>query len=70
VIILPGLLGALFAYHMWRIRKDGGLARADHVATLSEKQPEAPGKSKTYTLLGVARGTARPSGRRAWRPAT
>src|SRR5512137_1998492 len=58
VILLPGLLGALFAYHMWRIRKDGGLARVDRAATLREKATEEPVKTKTYTLLGVARGTA------------
>jgi quinol-cytochrome oxidoreductase complex cytochrome b subunit len=58
VIVLPGVLGGLFAYHMWRIRKDGGLARVDRVATLREKQAEEPVKTKTYTLLGVARGTA------------
>lgn len=58
VILLPGLLGALFAYHMWRVRKDGGLARVDRVATLREKAAEEPGATKTYTLLGVARGTA------------
>ena len=58
MILLPGLLGALFAYHMWRIRKDGGLARVDGVATLREKAAEEPVRTKTYTLLGVARGTA------------
>jgi len=58
VILLPGALGALFAYHMWRIRKDGGLARVDRVATLREKEAEEPVRTKTYTLLGVARGTA------------
>jgi quinol-cytochrome oxidoreductase complex cytochrome b subunit len=58
VILLPGVLGALFAYHMWRIRKDGGLARVDRVATLREKVADEPAKTKTYTLLGVARGTA------------
>jgi quinol-cytochrome oxidoreductase complex cytochrome b subunit len=58
VIILPGLLGALFGYHMWRVRKDGGLARVDRVATLREKAAEEPARTKTYTLLGVARGTA------------
>jgi quinol-cytochrome oxidoreductase complex cytochrome b subunit len=58
VILLPGLLGALFAYHMWRIRKDGGLARVDGVATLREKAAEEPVRTKTYSLLGVARGTA------------
>jgi len=29
VLVLPSILGVLFAYHMWRIRKDGGLAAAD-----------------------------------------
>jgi quinol-cytochrome oxidoreductase complex cytochrome b subunit len=58
VIFLPAVLGALFAYHMWRVRKDGGLARADAVATLREKATDEPVRTKTYTLLGVARGTA------------
>ncbi len=56
VILLPGALAALFAYHMWRIRKDGGLACADRAATLPAAV-EAPARTKTYTLLGVARGT-------------
>src|SRR5262249_36756931 len=51
-------LGALFAYHMWRVRKDGGLARVDREALLREARAEAPTPTKTYTLLGVARGTA------------
>ncbi len=58
IIVLPGLLGFLFAYHMWRVRKDGGLARADRRALLAEAALEPPTPSKTYTLLGVARGTA------------
>jgi quinol-cytochrome oxidoreductase complex cytochrome b subunit len=57
IIALPGLLGILFVYHMWRIRKDGGLARADREALLEKPVEAAPGPSKTYTLLGVARGT-------------
>jgi quinol-cytochrome oxidoreductase complex cytochrome b subunit len=57
VILLPALLGALFLYHMWRIRKDGGLARADRVLRLTEKAETPPSRSKTYTLLGIARGT-------------
>jgi quinol-cytochrome oxidoreductase complex cytochrome b subunit len=57
VILLPGALAVLFAYHMWRIRKDGGLACADGAAALpaAREVPAAP--TKTYTLLGVARGT-------------
>lgn len=60
VIVLPGGLGLLFAYHMWRVRKDAGLARADRDGVL--EAPKAPPPidtaTKTYTLLGVARGTA------------
>jgi quinol-cytochrome oxidoreductase complex cytochrome b subunit len=58
IVVLPGILGVLFAYHMWRVRKDGGLARVDRVAGLREKVAEDASRSKTYTLLGVARGTA------------
>jgi quinol-cytochrome oxidoreductase complex cytochrome b subunit len=43
---------------MWRIRKDGGLARADSAAVLDAARDTAPVSSKTYTLLGVARGTS------------
>jgi quinol-cytochrome oxidoreductase complex cytochrome b subunit len=58
VIVLPGFLGLLFAYHMWRVRKDGGLARADRSARLASPAAVPPVPTKTYTLLGVARGTA------------
>jgi quinol-cytochrome oxidoreductase complex cytochrome b subunit len=57
VIVLPGFLGVLFAYHMWRVRKDGGLARADRAERLPSPAATTPA-TKTYTLLGVARGTA------------
>jgi quinol-cytochrome oxidoreductase complex cytochrome b subunit len=55
IIFLPGALGLLFAYHMWRIRKDGGLAKSDAVAVTAARET-APVATKTYTLLGVARG--------------
>jgi len=58
IVVLPGALGGLFAYHMWRIRKDGGLAKADAIGVLDVPVPTEPGATKTYTLLGVARGTA------------
>jgi quinol-cytochrome oxidoreductase complex cytochrome b subunit len=58
IIVLPGLLGGLFAYHMWRVRKDGGLAKADRESAFETVQPSAVVPTKTYTLLGVARGTA------------
>jgi quinol-cytochrome oxidoreductase complex cytochrome b subunit len=57
VIVLPGALGALFAYHMWRIRKDGGLACADHAEALPAPAEVPAASTKTYTLLGIARGT-------------
>ena len=55
-IILPAALGVLFVYHMWRVRKDGGLARADREDVLETPRAVAPTPTKTYTLLGVARG--------------
>jgi quinol-cytochrome oxidoreductase complex cytochrome b subunit len=58
VFVLPALLGLAFVYHVWRIRKDGGLARADRDHLLEQKAAQAVIPSKTYTLLGVARGTA------------
>ena len=58
VVFLPGLLGVLFAYHMWRVRKDGGLARADAQAVVASPRTTDVVPTKTYTLLGVARGTA------------
>jgi cytochrome b-561 len=58
VIVLPGALGGLFVYHMWRVRKDGGLARADGAALLDSRVAAPIVPTKTYTLLGVARGTS------------
>lgn len=58
VIFLPAGLGALLAYHMWRIRKDGGLAKADRWTLEAERTEAPPAKTKTYSLLGVARGQA------------
>jgi len=57
IVFLPGLLGVLFAYHMWRVRKDGGLARADRLALAATKVEQPPSPTKTYSLLGIARGT-------------
>jgi quinol-cytochrome oxidoreductase complex cytochrome b subunit len=68
VIALPGLLGVLFAYHMWRVRKDGGLARADREELLPAPAEVPPAPAKTYTLLGIARG-ATPSVRTTTREA-
>jgi cytochrome b-561 len=58
VLVLPGALAGLFVYHMWRVRKDGGLARADSAALRTSRVPASIVPTKTYTLLGVARGTS------------
>lgn len=57
-IVLPGAMGVIFGYHMWRVGKDGGLARVDRTAVEAEAFEVPPGPTKTYTLLGLARGTA------------
>jgi quinol-cytochrome oxidoreductase complex cytochrome b subunit len=57
IVFLPGLLGVLFAYHMWRVRKDGGLARSDQVGLAAKRVEQPPSSTKTYSLLGIARGT-------------
>jgi quinol-cytochrome oxidoreductase complex cytochrome b subunit len=54
---LPALMLFLFALHMWRIRKDGGLACVDRLIheTGLKEIPASP--TKTYSLLGVTEGT-------------
>ena len=54
---LPMLVLLLFSYHMWRVRKDGGLACVDHLSLSQQKENVAPAKSKTYSLLGITGGT-------------
>ncbi|MFN8007787.1 MAG: cytochrome bc complex cytochrome b subunit [Terriglobia bacterium] len=55
---LPLIVLLLFSYHMWRVRKDGGLACADQLALKQKKEKALPSKSKTYSLLGITRGTS------------
>ena len=55
---LPLLVLGLFSYHMWRVRKDGGLACVDRLSLDQKKESFAPIKSKTYSLLGITGGTA------------
>src|SRR5262245_47614218 len=54
---LPVVVLFLFSYHMWRVRKDGGLACVDRLALSQKAEKTAPVKSKTYSLLGIARGS-------------
>lgn len=53
---LPVAVTFIFAWHMWRVRKDHGLACVDHLALTQKSQKTAPVKSKTYSLLGIAKG--------------
>ena len=54
--LLPTVVLLLFSWHMWRVRKDGGLACVDHLVQEQKRQSVVPAKSKTYSLLGVTRG--------------
>jgi quinol-cytochrome oxidoreductase complex cytochrome b subunit len=54
---LPVFVLLLFSYHMWRIRKDGGLACVDQLVVNQQKENIMPSKSKTYSLLGITGGT-------------
>ncbi len=54
---LPAAVLILFSYHMWRIRKDGGLACVDNLILNQKKEKMKDGiKSKTYSLLGLTTG--------------
>jgi cytochrome b-561 len=53
---LPTGVLLLFAWHMWRIRKDGGLACVDRLALEQEQKTVAPIATKTYSLLGITAG--------------
>jgi cytochrome b-561 len=53
---LPLAVLLLFSYHMWRVRKDGGLACVDQLSLEQKKEKVAPIKSKTYSLLGITSG--------------
>lgn len=53
---LPAIVLFLFLWHMWRVRKDGGLACVDRLSLEQKSQKLPPVKSKTYSLLGIAKG--------------
>ena len=55
--LLPLSVLLLVAYHVWRIRKDGGLACVDQLHQEQKLQPAPPIASKTYSLLGITGGT-------------
>src|SRR5215470_14758639 len=58
VIVLPLAAVMLIAVHIWRVRKDGGLARPEEPQALrQELSPAQLPVSKTYGLMELARGT-------------
>jgi quinol-cytochrome oxidoreductase complex cytochrome b subunit len=52
---LPMIVGFLFAWHMWRVRKDHGLACVDRLAS-EQKRITVPSQTKTWSLLGITKG--------------
>ncbi len=59
VVFLPGVLLAVAVWHMWRIRKDGGLAVVEQLREKNrDRSPEVPEKTKTWSVLGIASGTS------------
>jgi quinol-cytochrome oxidoreductase complex cytochrome b subunit len=52
---LPAIVAFLFAWHMWRIRKDHGLACVDRLAR-EQKRTTSPSATKTWSLLGITKG--------------
>ncbi|HYL58320.1 MAG TPA: cytochrome b N-terminal domain-containing protein [Candidatus Acidoferrales bacterium] len=58
VFFLPALLAVLFAYHMWRVRKDGGLAAVEAIRSERTMRPKQMPASKSYSLFGLTPGTS------------
>lgn len=56
--ILPLLTAALVGYHMWRVRKDGGLACVEKRYEEAKKEEMPLVSSKTYSLLGITGGNS------------
>ncbi len=58
VVLLPAAAVTLVAVHLWRVRKDGGLARPDEPEVVQQEMTvgELP-RTKTYGLMELARGT-------------
>ncbi len=54
IAVLPLITTGLIAWHMWRIRKDGGLAAIENIPVEEVKGDAIPGK--TYTLMGITQG--------------
>jgi cytochrome b-561 len=58
VFFLPAIIMVLFAYHMWRVRRDGGLAAVEPIRLARVAAPKATPATKSYSLFGLTRGTS------------
>ncbi len=58
VFFLPALLWILFAYHMWRVRKDGGLAAVEPMRAERTLRPKETPATKSYSMFGLTPGTS------------
>ena len=56
VFILPVVVWILFGYHMWRVRKDGGMAAIEPLRLGRRSESKATPGSKSYSLWGLTRG--------------
>ncbi len=56
VFILPVAVWILFGYHMWRVRKDGGMAAIETLRLGREAQPKLMPSTKSYSFFGLTRG--------------
>ena len=56
--LLPLVTLGLVSYHMWRVRKDGGLACVEKLYESARKDEAPPVASKTYSLLGITGGSS------------
>jgi len=58
VFFLPAFVWIVFAYHMWRMRKDGGLAAVERLRSERTMAPRAIPAAKSYSLFGLTPGTS------------
>ena len=58
VFFLPVMLWILFAYHMWRVRKDGGLAAVEPIRAERTMRPKETPTTKSYSMFGLTPGTS------------
>ena len=58
VFFLPAVVWVMFAYHMWRVRKDGGLAAVNVIRAERVMTPKEMPKTKSYSLFGLTPGTS------------